>query len=262
MPENPRAGLQPPAIVELDEVDSTNAEAMRRAAAGERGPIWLLARRQMAGRGRLGRTWSSLEGNLMATLLFEPGLPVARQGELSLVAGVAAHAAITVLRPIPRLRLKWPNDILIGDAKLGGILVECTAIGNAAVAAVGIGINLVGAPQIMGRSTTAIAYHARPPSRAEMLEALSASMSNWLDVWRGPAGFAPIRQAWLERAGPEGEPTSVNTGATIHAGSFGGIDHDGALLLRLPDGGLKRCTFGDVTLTNKMDANERGPHGG
>lgn len=262
MPENLQAGPKPTPIVELAEVDSTIAEAMRRASAGERGPVWISAARQTAGRGRSGRSWASLDGNLMATLLVEPGAAPHRLGELALVAGVAAHEAITSLQPLPRLRLKWPNDILLGDAKLGGILVESTTIDGVPISAIGCGINVAASPDVPGRSTTALARHGAAPSRFALLPALSGRMSHWLDIWRGRDGFESIRQAWLARAGALGEQTTVNTGIQACSGAFAGIDHDGALLLRDPAGSLRRFSFGEVTLAAEAATNARGAHGG
>lgn len=262
MPDKLEAGPAPIPIVELAEVDSTNAEAMRRAAKGERGPLWISAVRQHAGRGRSGRTWASLDGNLMATLLVEPATGPARLGELGLVAGVAAHQAIGELQTLPGLRLKWPNDVLIREAKLGGILVESTSFQGATVAVVGFGINIAGAPFLPGRATTALRIHGAAPEPTALLHALSARMSGLLDVWREPGGFAAIRAQWLERAGPLGEAITVDTGTATHSGAFAGLDHDGALLMRDPAGTLRRFAFGDVTLGADGKKHTRGPpHG-
>ena len=105
----------PSRLVHLPETDSTNAEAMRRALAGEAPPLWVLADRQTAGRGRAGRAWASQPGNLFASLLVSTSCPPALAGQLSLVAGVAAIDAIRRAAgqaPPAGLRLKWPNDIL------------------------------------------------------------------------------------------------------------------------------------------------------
>ena len=113
--------------VHLDEVDGTNAEAMRRVLAGERGRLWISADRQLSGRGRSGRSWASAPGNLFASVVATLDCPPAAAGQLSLVAGVAAIDAIRRAGEVPGLRLKWPNDILVGNAKAGGILVESTS---------------------------------------------------------------------------------------------------------------------------------------
>lgn len=258
MPEDPDTWLEPPPIVELDAIDSTNAEAMRRAARGERGPVWLTAARQTAGRGRSGRAWTSLDGNLMATLLVEPGRPTARLGELSLVAGVAAYEAVGRLHTAPGLRLKWPNDIMLGDAKLGGILIESTSFAGETVAAIGIGLNLVAAPSIADRETDALSRYAIPPARAAMLVAVSDRLMYWLRIWRTDDGFEAVRTAWIQAAGPPGGTMTINTGRAICSGAFAGLDTDGALLLRDDGGNLRRFSFGDVTLPALPDAASRG----
>ena len=115
------------ALVHLEEVDSTNAEAMRRVLAGERGPMWITADRQTAGRGRSGRAWSSTPGNLLASFIVQLDCAPAMAAQLSLVAGIATIDAIRRAGTLRGLRLKWPNDILVGTAKAGGILVESTS---------------------------------------------------------------------------------------------------------------------------------------
>ena len=251
---------EPPAVVELDEVDSTNLEALRRAAAGERGPVWIAANRQSAGRGRLGRAWQSPAGNFAATLLLAPGCPAARLHQLSLVAGIAAHCAVARLvegvADIDALRLKWPNDLLFQGAKLGGILVESSTTGTDMVAAIGIGINVAAAPRLQDRATTCLgslgqAAVGRQHSTRQVLAAVAAEVGLWLDLWDTGQGFATIRAAWLARAGPIGALITVNTGAETIAGAFAGIDETGALLVSsvpAKPGEFRRFTFGDVSL--------------
>src|ERR1700688_3440426 len=98
----------------LDTVDSTNAEALRRARAGERGPLWIVAKQQTAGRGRRGKPWMSPPGNLHATLLLTDAAPAAAAPQLGFVAGLALVDAAAAAAPAlaSRLALKWPNDML------------------------------------------------------------------------------------------------------------------------------------------------------
>ena len=240
-------------IVQLDETDSTQAEALRRAAQGERGPVWISTARQTRGRGRSGRAWATGAGNLAATLLFEPACPAALLPQLSLVTGIAAFDAVTALfDPIPGtppLRLKWPNDLLIGEAKLAGILIESQMQGTTIVAMAGVGINIAKAPEIAGRTLTCLANHAAgPPAPQALLADLSRQLQAWLAVWDRGAGFALIREAWISRALPEGTAMMVNAGAGPVAGTFAGLDMDGALLLLEPSGHRLRFSWGDVTL--------------
>lgn len=250
----------PSLIVKLDEVDSTNAECLRRASAGERGPLWIAADRQNAGRGRSGRAWTQAGGNLAASFLFTPDCPLSALHQLSLLTGVAAHEAIDTAcaGAVPGLRLKWPNDILIGRAKAGGILVETTTWSGTAVAVAGIGINIAHAPDIEGRSVARLADHAAGATADGLLAALDASMHRWLGVWQGGTGFGAIRNAWLARTGPAGEPLAVNAGLERIEGTFDGIDDGGALLLRDANGKLRRLTYGDVCLAGAAGSPAKG----
>ena len=239
----------------LDEVGSTNTEAFARAQAGEKGPLWIVARRQMQGRGRSGRHWTSVDGNLYASLLQRLTCSPGYLHQLSLVAGVAvvdAIAAVAGANPIPGLRLKWPNDVLIGDAKCVGILAESQMgeRGAEITAVIGIGINLVSHPTDLRRATTDLAIHGVKVTPPAMLQALAPSMERWLSAWDGGKGFLGVRAAWLGRGGRFGESLSVDTGKERIAGTFVDLDTDGALLLRDGQGAQRRVTFGDVTLTS------------
>lgn len=246
-------------IVVLDEVDSTNRVAFERASAGEAGPLWIMARRQTAGRGRSGRQWASEPGNLHASLLVQPGCPPAVVPQLSLVSGVAVMDAIQQAlgsRDVA-LRLKWPNDVLIGQAKCAGILAESMTGREVVSAVIGIGINLAWHPSGLGRAATSLAEHGTHVSPEAMLDMLASAMQRWLEAWQGGAGFGAIRQAWLERAGPLGEACSVNTGTERLEGRFLGLDPAGALLMQDEKGRQRSIGFGDVTLVRAAAA-ERG----
>jgi BirA family biotin operon repressor/biotin-[acetyl-CoA-carboxylase] ligase len=239
--------------VVLDEVGSTNTEAFKRAEAGERGPLWIVARRQTQGRGRSGRSWGSEPGNLYATLLQTIACPKSAVPQVSLMAGVAVIDAMRTVaggRPVEGLRLKWPNDVLIGRAKCAGILAESapSAGGTEVTLVIGTGINLAWHPADIGRDATHLAAHGVDVSPEAMLRALASAMQASLDVWQGGTGFAQVRAAWLERAGPVGEAATVDTGSLRIEGSFFGLDTDGALLLRDAHGEQRRVTYGDVTL--------------
>jgi BirA family biotin operon repressor/biotin-[acetyl-CoA-carboxylase] ligase len=236
----------------LEEAGSTNTEAFAMAAAGEAGPLWVMARRQTRGRGRSGRRWASQAGNLHASLLQRLACPLGVVHQLSLVAGVAVADAISAAagRRIAGLRLKWPNDVLIGEAKCAGILAESQSGGTAqeVVVVVGVGINLASHPGDLGRPTTDLAAHGIRAAPQAMLGALAPAMERWLGVWACGAGFAQVRRAWLAHAGAVGEGIVADTGAERIAGTFLGLDEGGALLLRDGHGRERRITFGDVTL--------------
>jgi BirA family biotin operon repressor/biotin-[acetyl-CoA-carboxylase] ligase len=237
----------------LEEAASTNTEAFKRAAAGEPGPLWIMARHQTQGRGRSGRQWASAHGNLYASLLQRLVCPQAVVHQLSLLAGVATIEAIAASAegPVSGLRLKWPNDVLIGDAKCAGILPESQmgANGSEVVVVIGIGINLASHPGGLGRAATHLAAHGVSVSPEAMLACLAGAMQRWLRVWDGGAGFPRVREAWLKHGGTVGERITVDTGRERVAGSFLDLDAGGALVMADGQGGTRKLTFGDVTLT-------------
>ncbi len=240
-------------LVTLDAVDSTNAEAMRRALGGDPGPLWIMAGQQTAGRGRSGRSWASASGNLFTSLLVTlPSSAAPKAYQLSLVAGVAVVEAIDAsgcLDAGTPLRLKWPNDILIGTEKAGGILVESSTGANGLSAVIGIGLNVVSHPGETTAPATHLGHFGTVPQQAFLLGKLASAVAGWLGRWHEGAGFADVRAAWLERAGPIGERCSVNSGQGRVEGRFAGLDADGALLILDAKGQTQRYTYGDVTLS-------------
>lgn len=251
----PSGGLALPPGYRLaihEKIDSTNAEGLRLAAAGEAGGLWIWAGRQASGRGRAGRPWTSEPGNLYASLLLRPGVPLATASQLSLLAGIAAHDAVATLAAVgqatPRIELKWPNDVLANDAKLGGILLESAsgASGENPAVVIGIGLNLAHAPDGLGRSVASLAGLGLPTAPGDAMAALAWSMAAWVQQWDGGRNFAQIREAWLTRAQPPGAAISVRQGTSLIAGRFLGIDEAGALLLQTETGQERRITAGDV----------------
>jgi BirA family biotin operon repressor/biotin-[acetyl-CoA-carboxylase] ligase len=242
--------------VHLDDLVSTNATAFAQAAAGDPGGLWVVARQQTGGRGRSGRAWSSPPGNLYASLLLRPACSLATAQQLALLAPVTMFDCVSALTPDARargLRLKWPNDVLIAGAKLSGVLVESSMASDGRLAVVvGIGINLASHPDAIDQAATDLAAQGIATTLEAAFEALAAAWSRWLDVWNDGAGFAAIRQAWIDRAGPIGEALSVRTGDGQRVeGHYRGLDHDGALLLADSGGGTMRFAFGQVALAGE-----------
>jgi len=240
-------GSHPP-IEAYDELDSTNAEARRRAEAGAGGPVWITALRQTAGHGRRGRPWTTSTGNLAATLLLTTEKPAAEAAQLSFVAALAAaDLAQTCLGP-GAARLKWPNDVMIYGRKAVGILIESgTRADGALWMAVGIGINLAHAPTDVERPATSFAEHmaTSPPAPLEALDILATRFEHWRALWAAE-GFAPIARGWTESAQGLGEPCVARLPNQTHRGVAEGLEMDGALRLRLDDGAVLRITAGDV----------------
>ncbi|WP_369801003.1 biotin--[acetyl-CoA-carboxylase] ligase [Caulobacter sp. X] len=235
-------------VIVLDEIDSTNAEARRRAEAGEAGPLWLVGLRQTAGRGRRGRPWETGEGNLAATLLFRTDKPPGEAAQVSFVAALAVADMLAQYAPAPLVSLKWPNDPLLGGLKVSGILIESGAspLGGLWLA-VGIGVNLRRKPIDSERPATSIATYSEtlPPTPTEAIAVLAETFDRWFGVWN-TLGFPAIADAWTARAHGLGEPCVARLGTETVEGVAEGLDGDGALRLRLPDGKVRRITAGDV----------------
>lgn len=237
-----------PRIEALEEVDSTNAEARRRAEAGEAGPLWITAARQTAGRGRRGRSWETGKGNLAATLLRVVDRPPAEAAQISFVAALAVADLADAFVPPALVSLKWPNDPMIAGRKASGILVESGQHpGGGLWVAVGVGVNLATPPESPERPATAFAEHmtAPPPRPIEALAILAEGFERWLGVWN-TSGFSLVADAWTRRAHGLGEVCTARLGHETVTGTAEGLDPDGALRLRLPDGMLRRITAGDV----------------
>lgn len=235
------------ALARYDELDSTNLEAGRRAKEGETGPLWIWARCQTAGRGRLGRHWVSEAGNLYASLLISLA-PTDRPPDLSFVAALAVHStAEDCLPPEARalLKLKWPNDLLLDSQKSAGILIEQAGTNRVAV---GCGLNLGRVPQDgLRRPATGLKAYGSAVGPEGALEYLAEHMDRWLRTWRRD-GFEAIRAAWLERAAGVGEMITANQETGSMHGQFTGLDENGALMLQLADGEITRILAADVEL--------------
>lgn len=239
-------------LVRLETVDSTNAEARRRADAGEPGPLWIWSARQSAGRGRSGRTWQSQPGNLFASLLVGLNCPLRTASQLALLAGVVAYDAIAALVPDEiraDLLLKWPNDVLINGEKIAGMLLESATEPrpNRSKIVIGTGINLANCPAGLPLPATSLAAHGVTVAPAVALEHLAAITDGWLARWGEGVSFGAVRRAWLDRAGPTGRPLRVRIKEDEEAeGVFAGLDSGGALRLLMADGAERRVAAGDV----------------
>jgi BirA family biotin operon repressor/biotin-[acetyl-CoA-carboxylase] ligase len=224
-------------------LDSTSLEALRRASAGETGPLWILAARQTAARGRRGRGWISPPGNLAASLLFRPGGDLGGFALRSFAAALALHDALAeVSGAAPGLRLKWPNDVLLGGCKLAGILLEtATPPGGAPVLVIGIGVNLHAAPPRAQLEPGALpptslsAAAGRSVAPEALLDVLAPALCRWEARLAGE-GFAPVRQAWLARAAGLGAPVTARLPDRVLHGAFETVDATGALILRTAAG--------------------------
>ncbi|WP_105386053.1 biotin--[acetyl-CoA-carboxylase] ligase [Neorhizobium alkalisoli] len=233
----------------LSEVGSTNSECLARARAGDFGLLWITAGRQLAGRGRRGRAWTSEPGNLYASLLLIDPAPPERLASLPLAVAVAAHAAIRAVLPPGRepIEVKWPNDILIGRKKTCGILLEGEGLPDGRRALViGIGINIRHMPQEVPYGVTRLADHGFGASPEEVFAHLFREMAEVLKVWDEGRGMAEISSRWRAVACGIGEKITVNLSDRSLVGTFAGIDDKGFLMLETGHGKILPIAAGDV----------------
>jgi len=235
----------------LATVDSTMAEAARRAAAGLAGPTWILAGIQTAARGRHGRAWLGPDGNFAATLVLQPVGALADAALRSFVAALALDEALSTLTGQPdRFALKWPNDVLLDGGKVAGILLESHVVQGQVHLAVGIGVNLLHAPApeaVEPRAVTPVALAERTGitvTPETLLDALAEAYAGQETRFRD-YGFAPIRAAWLARAARLGEAITARTGRESQTGIFADVDNQGQLVLDVATGRV-RIPAGDV----------------
>lgn len=253
----PRAASVGTRLLAFETTGSTNAEALALARSGEQGPIWLVTDQQSAGRGRRNRAWSSPKGNLACSVL--EVLPVAPPvaATLGFAAGLALEAALDRISLEARLRaggadplqfrLKWPNDVLAGGRKLSGILLEADAGAPERLAlVVGIGVNVVAAPEGLPYPATSLRDVGVSASAEDLFAALSDAWAEFRGLWNLGKGFEDIRRRWLERAHGVGERVSINTGSATVEGIFDTIDESGCMIVATSDNRRIPVAAGDV----------------
>ncbi len=243
-------------LLALESVDSTNDEARRLIETGERGPLWVAAARQTRGHGRLGRQWISPPGNLHASFVVSAFGEAAVAPQLGFVAGVAALSALRAATgEAGRFALKWPNDLLLDGAKLGGILLENVSaptgdarLPRASIAIIGIGVNCAEAPRGLPFEACALtSIGPNAPGAATIFARLSDSLVETLDLWRDGEGFARVREAWLKDAAYLGAHIRVELPRETVEGRFETIDATGRLVLATRNG-ARAVEAGDVAL--------------
>jgi BirA family transcriptional regulator, biotin operon repressor / biotin---[acetyl-CoA-carboxylase] ligase len=244
-------------LAAFESIGSTNAEAMSRARAGECGPMWFVTSEQTAGRGRRNRPWIAPRGNLASSILEVIDVSPSIAATLGFAAGIALETALRKIsgKASPnsagtehmKFSLKWPNDVLAGQQKLAGILLEAEAVAdNRLAVVVGIGTNVVAAPEGTPTPATSLAALDIDASAEELFGALSDSWAEFRGGWDGGRGFGEIRRLWLERAAGLGQPVAVHTGAATIEGIFDTIDETGCMMVRTSGGTQIPISAGDV----------------
>lgn len=230
-------------------VESTNQVAcgLGDRGAAERTVVW--AEEQTAGRGRRGRGWASPKGNLYASLLLHPRVGAADAARLTFVAGLALAEAVEAVAPGLQVRLKWPNDLLIGGEKLAGLLLEAGGTqGHVDYVVIGSGLNIARHPDDAERPATSLKAQGHGEvAPAALLSAYLDRFEPLYARWQ-TGGFGAIRPLWLARAAGVGGPVAVRLERERFSGTFRDLDASGALVVVLADGTSRRVTAGDVFL--------------
>lgn len=260
--------LAPTAIAEgyrlepHESVGSTNALALAHGRDGDPGRLWVVSKRQERGRGRRGRVWATPEGNLAATLLLVTSRELKVAATLGFVAGLALSDALDAVVPenkiliAPdggngrrgnRFELKWPNDVLSNGAKLAGILLESTILGeDRAAIAIGIGVNVVAHPEDLPYPATSLAALGSTCDAETLFLALSDAWSDTVRAWDEGRGLDLIRRRWLARAAGLGGEVAVRLDGNVIRGVFETIDEDCRFVIRDERGEIVRVAAGDV----------------
>lgn len=244
---------------------STNAEALALARAGETGPLWLVTDWQTGGRGRRGRPWLSPPGNLAASFLQHLDIAPGEAATLGFAAGLAlvraldkAASASALAQSVPDLpqtthaapiafRLKWPNDVLAGGAKLAGILLESDRVPGGGLALVtGLGVNVVSAPDDVPYPATSLAALGLNVSAFDLFTTLGECWCEALDLWQAGQGMGRLRQAWLSHAAGIGERVTIEHEGERVAGRFETIDDGGRMVIVDAQGAARTIAAGDV----------------
>lgn len=250
----------------FETVGSTNALAIERAQGGDAGKLWLASKAQESGRGRRGRAWATPVGNLAATLLLVEDYEPRVAATLGFVAGLSLADALDAVCPTAnisvaldgaqqasgantpmRLELKWPNDLLLGGAKLAGILLESIMLPNNRFAvAIGIGVNVVAHPTDVPYPATSLSVLGSGCDAETLFLALSDAWVENASLWNNGHGLALVRDRWLKRAAGLGNEVAVRIDGRVVRGIFETIDEDCRFIIRDGEGNRVTIAAGDV----------------
>lgn len=231
----------------FETLDSTIDEAHAHVRLGAEEGLVIVAYKQVKGRGRRGRTWEDLRGNLYMTFITYLNHPLVEALQLSFVACVAVGEKLRPsLPPGHGITYKWPNDILLNGKKVGGLLLEAIPLSEEQETAylISCGLNLISQPLQVRYPTTSFQNEGIYLSLEEVLHGISASLEHYVALWKD-RGFSPIYDLWMEHAAGVEKEISFDLHGKLQTGIFKGIDGEGALLLRTSEG-LKKFTAGEI----------------
>jgi BirA family transcriptional regulator, biotin operon repressor / biotin---[acetyl-CoA-carboxylase] ligase len=240
-----------PQILRFDSLPSTNLEAARRAGEGAPEGLCVIAREQTAGRGRLDRRWvSPKDAGLYFSIIFRPQFQQSDWPLLTLMSAVAVHEALLNSYAIES-DIKWPNDLLVNEKKICGILAETVETSSGRAVVVGIGVNLTKhsyAEAFELEATAVETVTGRSDQLEVLLAALTAALSKYYRVLNETRGGEKIIAAWCARSSyAEGRVIRVIETSESFTGTTRGLERDGALRVETGEGKIRLVRAGDVT---------------
>ena len=244
-------------LLSFDSLDSTNEEAKRLAKGGGCHGAVIWARQQTQGRGRLGRSWVSSEGNLFVSVLLQPEKPLRDLAQLSFVTAVSAIEALeALLQGDNRLQCKWPNDILLNDKKIGGILLESFQAGESTKpwVVIGVGINVDTYPPRTEFPATCLKDAGVELVSAKII--LSRFIHHFIERYNewNVKGFTSVRKKWSDLAWGLEQRLCARLPDKNIEGTCMGIDAQGSLILKLDNGKKHQVHAGDVFPVQGVEA--------
>ncbi|MCF6321714.1 MAG: biotin--[acetyl-CoA-carboxylase] ligase [Rhizobiaceae bacterium] len=238
-------------LLELKQVESTNLTALEYARKGDRGDLWVVAESQLNGKGSRGRSWTSVPGNLYASLLLRQTIPADKVSTLTFVVSLAMFHVLKNIAPDAEIDLKWPNDVLLNGKKVSGILLENHKPGGQEQAIIiGIGVNCQSSPHKTTYPATCLIDEGISQKPKEFLDLLIVEINKWIQIWNKGENFVEIRQAWLERANGLGREILVKSPTMELRGIFENLDENGFLILKMPNGQHHKISTADIFFSN------------
>jgi BirA family biotin operon repressor/biotin-[acetyl-CoA-carboxylase] ligase len=235
----------------FDEIDSTNDEAKRLALAGVKGDFVIWANTQTKGRGKDSRPWVSAHGNLHLSILLTPKANMAYNADLSLMVAVAVGEVLTNILPVKtKISYKWPNDILVEDKKISGILLESVIIGGQCRGLIiGVGINISAAPLLPEndryQATCIAEYITSKIDSSIVINDFMKSFEFFLDAYKN-YGISPIKEIWLQKCNDIGKKITIKIGEKEVSGIFSDMTKNGEIKLTLSSGEELSIASGEV----------------
>lgn len=232
--------------LDCEETGSTNDEAKKLSLNPEYKKYIVTAVRQNGGRGRRGRSWVGLDGNLFMSLAMEAELR--DWGAINFITGLSLLETVKGYSVQTEVKLKWPNDVLVNECKVSGILLE-KGEGNYLI--IGVGVNIKDSPNELNAAYKTISLKTAgiETDRTEFLKRYVSCFDKNIKLWR-EQGFTPVRKEWLKYAKNLGGTISVHTDKEDKEGIFSGVDDNAALLLQTPTG-MEKIYAGDVFYVGK-----------